>query len=152
MLRGKKMFILQLGNMLSSDVYWPFVTIFFSGKDNFKKQLFGKKHLLTVAMTSGRSPIKVSCEKEDLPDQENVPDFDEDTLQGELGLSLASVIVRTISFPPVSRSKQIWRRIHCTTTLNEILASHDSLLWLEYVVHWEDLWHRNLWHLLYTKL
>ena len=80
-------------------------------------------------MTSGRSPIKVSCEKEDLPDQENVPDFDEDTLRGdELGLSLASVIVRTISFPPVSRSKQIWRRIHCITTLNEILASNYSLL------------------------
>ena len=80
-------------------------------------------------MTSGRSPIKVSCEKEDLPDQENVPDFDEDTLRGdELGLSLASVIVRTISFPPVSRSKQILRRIHCITTLNEILASNDSLL------------------------
>ena len=79
-------------------------------------------------MTSGRSPIKVSCEKEDLADQENVPDFDEDTLRGELGLSLASVIVRTISFPPVSRSKRIWRRIHCITTLNEILAGHDSLL------------------------
>ena len=64
-------------------------------------------------MTSGRSPIKVSCEKEDLPDQENVPDFDEDTLRGELGLSLTSVIVRTISFPPVSSND---------------LASNDSLL------------------------
>ena len=54
-------------------------------------------------MATGRSPIKVPCENEDLPDKENAPDFDEDTLQGELCWALASVIVRTFSIPPVSR-------------------------------------------------
>ena len=53
-------------------------------------------------MATIRSPIKVSCENEDLPDKENAPDFDEDTLQGELGSTLASVIVRKISIPSVS--------------------------------------------------
>ena len=43
-----------------------------------------KKHLVTVAMATERSPIKVPCENEDLPDKENAPDFDEDTLRGEL--------------------------------------------------------------------
>ena len=39
----------------------------------------------------------------------------------------------------------MWRRIMYTmTTLNYILARHDSLLWLQYAAHWEDLWHRNL--------
>ena len=62
-----------------------FITIcdhFFSGQDNLKQQLC-KKHL-TVAMDTGRSPIKVPCENEDLADIENAPDFDEDTLPGEL--------------------------------------------------------------------
>ena len=40
--------------------------------------------LLTVAMFTERSPIKVPCESEDLPEKENAPDFDEDTLRGEL--------------------------------------------------------------------
>ena len=40
--------------------------------------------LLTVAMATESSPITVPCEKEDLPDEENAPDFDEDTLRGEL--------------------------------------------------------------------
>ena len=35
-------------------------------------------------MDTGRSPIKVPCENEDLADIENAPDFDEDTLPGEL--------------------------------------------------------------------
>ena len=52
-------------------------------------------------MATGRSPIKVPCENEDLPDKENAPDFDEDTLQGKLGSTWASV--RTISIPSVSR-------------------------------------------------
>ena len=66
------------------------------------KQHFCKKHL-TVAMATIRSPIKVSYENEDLPDKENAPDFDEDTLRGELGSTLASVTVKTFSIPPVSR-------------------------------------------------
>ena len=33
-------------------------------------------------MATERSPIKVPSENEDLPDEENAPDFDEDTLQG----------------------------------------------------------------------
>ncbi|XP_066023394.1 tetratricopeptide repeat protein 28-like [Pocillopora verrucosa] len=32
-------------------------------------------------MATGRSSIKVPCENEDLPDKENAPDFDEDTLR-----------------------------------------------------------------------
>ena len=48
-------------------------------------------------MATGRSSIKVPCENEDLPDKENAPDFDEDTLRGEQGSTSASVIVRTIS-------------------------------------------------------
>ena len=54
-------------------------------------------------MATGRSSIKVPCENEDLPDKENAPDFDEDTLRGELGSTSASVIVRTISIRSVSR-------------------------------------------------
>ena len=48
-------------------------------------------------MATGRSPIKVPCENEDLPDKEIASDFDKDTLRGELGSTLASVIVTTIS-------------------------------------------------------
>ena len=54
-------------------------------------------------MTTERSPIKVPCENEDLPEEENAPDFDEDTLWGELCWASASVIVRAFSVPPVSR-------------------------------------------------
>ena len=54
-------------------------------------------------MVTERSPIKVPCENEDLPDKENAPDFDEDTLRGELGSTSASVIVRAISIRSVSR-------------------------------------------------
>ena len=82
----------------------PFATILSSGQDNLKQQLC-KKNLLTVAMATGRSPIKVPFENEDLPDKENAPDFDEDTLRGELCWTLASVIVRKIYIPPVSRMK-----------------------------------------------
>ena len=39
-------------------------------------------------MATGRSPIKVPCENEDLPAEENAPDFDEDTLRGKLGSTL----------------------------------------------------------------
>ena len=56
-------------------------------------------------MATGGSPVKVLCESEDSSDQENAPDV-EDTLQGELGSTSASVIVRTISIPQVSRCKQ----------------------------------------------
>ena len=42
-------------------------------------------------MAKERSPIKVPSENEDLPDKENAPDFDEDTLRGEPGSTLASV-------------------------------------------------------------
>ena len=48
-------------------------------------------------MVTGRGPIK------DLPDKENAPDFDDTLLRGELGSTSASVIVRTISIPIVSR-------------------------------------------------
>ena len=54
-------------------------------------------------MAKEGSPIKVPSENEDLPDKENAPDFDEDTLQGELGSTLASLTVKTFSIPPVSR-------------------------------------------------
>ena len=54
-------------------------------------------------MATGGSPVKVLYETEDLPDQENAPDFDEDTLRGELGSTLASVTVKMFSIPPVSR-------------------------------------------------
>ena len=67
-------------------------------------------------MATGRSPIKVPCENEDLPEKENAPDFDEDTLQGELCWASASVIVRTFSISPVSRGYII----HCMTTLKYI--------------------------------
>ena len=42
-------------------------------------------------MAKERSPIKVPSENEDLPDEENNPDFDEDTSRGEPGSTLASV-------------------------------------------------------------
>ena len=48
----------------------PFATILSSGQDNLKQQLC-KKNLLTVAMATGRIPIKVPFENEDLPDKEN---------------------------------------------------------------------------------
>ena len=38
-------------------------------------------------MAAGSGPVKVPCENEDLPDEENAPDFDEDTLRGELCLT-----------------------------------------------------------------
>ena len=66
--------------------------LFFSFRPGWlKTATFCKKHLLTVAMAKERSPIKVPSENEDLPDKENAPDFDEDTLRGELGSTLASV-------------------------------------------------------------
>ena len=52
-------------------------------------------------MAKERSPIKVPSENEDLPDKENAPDFDKDTLQGELRFKL--VTVKKFSIPPVSR-------------------------------------------------
>ena len=54
-------------------------------------------------MATARSPIKMPCENEDLPDKENAPDFDEDTLRGELCSTSASDIVETISISSVSR-------------------------------------------------
>ena len=81
----------------------PLATIFFSGQIDLKQLIFWKKYPLTVAMAKEGSPIKVPSENEDLPDKENAPDFDEDTLRGELGSTLASLTVKTISIPPVSR-------------------------------------------------
>ena len=97
---GKKILILQLGNVMSWYLL-PFATIFFSGQNDLIQQL-SKKHF-TVAIGTGRSSIKMPCENEDLPEEENAPDFDEDTLRGELGSTLASAIVRTINIPSVSR-------------------------------------------------
>ena len=80
-------------------------------------------------MATGRSSIKVPCENEDLPDKENAPDFDEDTLRGEKGSTSASVIVRTISIRSGSVS-----RMHADvekdtyTVCKGYLTSHDSLL------------------------
>ena len=54
-------------------------------------------------MATGGSPVKVLYEIEDLPDQENAPDFDEDTSRRELGSTSASVIFRIISISQVSR-------------------------------------------------
>lgn len=42
-------------------------------------------------MATERGPIKVPCENEDSPGKENATDFDEDTLAGDLGSSLASL-------------------------------------------------------------
>ena len=79
--REKNLFCNQV--ICCVDVYYNFQPSFFSRQDNLKQQLC-KKHLLTVAMATERSSIKVPCENEDLPDKENAPDFDEDTLRGEL--------------------------------------------------------------------
>ena len=55
-------------------------------------------------MAKKRSAIKVPSENEDLPDKENAPDFDEDTLRGEpVQLWLQLVTVKMFSIPPVSR-------------------------------------------------
>ena len=40
-------------------------------------------------MATGRSPIKVPFENEDLPDKENAPDFDEDTLRAILNFGFS---------------------------------------------------------------
>ena len=98
-------------------------------------------------MATTRSPIKVPCENEHLSDKENAPDFDEDTLQGEQCSTPALIIVRktsipSLSFKNVSRSGEGY--INCMTYLNDILASHDSLLWWQYVVCLEDLGCTNL--------
>ena len=63
-------------------------------------------------MAKERSPIKVPSENEDVPDKENAPDFDEDTLQGELGSTSASVIVKTIYIPSVQECEQMWRMMY----------------------------------------
>ena len=62
---------------------------------------------LTVAMATGRSPIKVPCENEDLPEKENAPDS-----QGELGSTSASVIVKKIYIPSVQECEQMWRMMY----------------------------------------
>ena len=43
-------------------------------------------------MATARCPVKVPCENEDLPEKENAPEFDEDTLRGELCSTSASVM------------------------------------------------------------
>ena len=76
-------------------------------------------------MAKERSPIKVPSENEDLPGKETAPDFDEDSLRGELGSTLASVTV--FLFHQFQECKQMWRTIY---TLHDhfkgYLASHDS--------------------------
>ena len=86
-------------------------------------------------MATGRSPIKVPCENEDLPEKGNAPDFDEDTLQGELCWASASVIVRTFFY--FTSFKRIYYTLYDYSKI--YLASHDSLLQLQYAVHLEDL-------------
>ena len=74
-------------------------------------------------MATERSPIKVPCENENLPEKENAPDFDEDTLRGELCWASASVIVRTSSISPFSRMYADVEKdiiIHCINTLKDI--------------------------------
>ena len=73
-------------------------------------------------MAKERSPIKVPSENEDLPDKENAPDFDEDTLRGELGSTLASVTVKSFLFHQFKECRQMWRMmlLHCMTTLKDI--------------------------------
>ena len=73
-----------------------------SFRPGWLKQHLCKKHQSSY-MATERSPIKVPCENENLPEKENAPDFDEDTLRGELCWASASVIVRTSSIPPFSR-------------------------------------------------
>ena len=99
--KGKNIYF-TTGNMLSWCLL-PFTTNFLSGQDNLSSTFVRSISLLTVALATERSPIKVPCENEDLPEKENAPDFDEDTLQGELCWASASVIVRTSSIPPFSR-------------------------------------------------
>ena len=60
-----------------------FATIFFQARRT-KNSNFWERHILTVAMATARSPIKVPSENEDLPEKENAPEFDEDTLKGDL--------------------------------------------------------------------
>ena len=67
----------------------PFATIL-----NFVRSF----NLLTVAMATEGSPSKVPCEKEDIPDKENAPDFDEDSLQGELGYVQLRLLLEQFSF------------------------------------------------------
>ena len=49
-------------------------------------------------MATEGSPIKVPCEKEDIPDKENAPDFDEDSLQGELGYVQLQLLLEQFPF------------------------------------------------------
>ena len=71
-------------------------------------------------MATARSPIKVPCENEDLPEKENAPDFDEDTLKGELCSTSASVITffYFTSFKNVSRCGEQY--MHFMTNLKDI--------------------------------
>ena len=79
-------------------------------------------------MAKERSPIKVPSENEDLPDKENAPVFDEDTLRGELGSTLASLLKHFL-FHQFQECKQMWRTIY---TLHDhfkgYLTIHDSHL------------------------
>ena len=93
-------------------------------------------------MATGRSPIKVPCENEDLLAKENAPDFDEDTLRGELGSTLASAINRTFfystSFENGSRCGEGY--IHCMTTSKDIwpvmtLFHDNNMLVIERIVN-----------------
>ena len=46
-----------------SYVYWPFVTIFFSGQDNFKKQLFGRSIFLQLLWLQEEVQLKFHVKK-----------------------------------------------------------------------------------------
>ena len=78
--------------------FLPFATTFFFRPGWLKTATSWKKYPLTFAMAKERSPIKVPSENEDLPNKENAPDFDEDTLRGELGSTLAWVTLKRFLF------------------------------------------------------
>lgn len=89
-------------------------------------------------MATGRSPIKVPCENEDLFAKENAPNFDEDTLRGKSGSNLASAINRTFfystSFENGSRCGEGYK--HCMTTSKDIwpvmaLFHDNNMLFIE---------------------
>ena len=61
--KGKNIYF-TTGNMLSCLL--PFTTNFLSGQDNLSSTFVRSISLLTVAMATEKSPIKVPCENESL--------------------------------------------------------------------------------------
>ena len=85
----RKNIYFAIGWYVELTILLPFATIL-----NFVRSF----NLLTVAMATEGSPIKVPCEKEDIPDKENAPDFDEDSLQGELGYVQLQLLLEQFPF------------------------------------------------------